>query len=148
MPIRSYRHHTYPGKEWIMTDASEGGGESGFGSWDVIDDNLPVLIDDFKHGLQAWIEWNLILNEEGGPSNISSSRNAPLFYNETLKEYLKQPSFYMFAHISKFVPEGSIRLNTTDIDVRSFSTSDIDSIAFLTPNNIISVIVCNPSDQG
>ena len=53
---------------------------------------------------------------------------------------IRQPAYYIIAHASKFVRPGSIRISST-------STEGLYSVAYLTPNNKIVLIVLNENKQ-
>lgn len=66
--------------------------------------------------------------------------DAPIVISADRKEFFKQPMFYTFGHISKFVPSGSVRV---DVTVSKDVFNDIQIIAFLRPDNLTSIIVHN-----
>ncbi|CAG2061995.1 unnamed protein product, partial [Timema podura] len=84
----------------------------------------------------GWIEWNLALSVEGGPSWMGNSADSPVIVNATADEFYKQPLFYALAHFSKFVPPGSVHIGLETED-----DGGISNIAFLTPEGNTVVIL-------
>jgi glucosylceramidase len=58
----------------------------------------------------GWIDWNLALNPGGGPTYLNNFLGTPIIVNATANEFYKQPIFYALAHLSKFEPPGSKRI--------------------------------------
>lgn len=129
------------------------------------------IIEDLSHYVAGWIDWNLILNEgkkksirlliliefnihflpsiilneEGGPSYINNTVDAAVILNSTTKnEFYKQPIFYVLAHFSKFIPPDSVRIYSK---LNGFRARNIKTIAFLLPDNTVTVILYNHSDK-
>lgn len=103
----------------------------------VAHDSHACLRQVLGHWVCGWIDWNLALNLNGGPTYLNNTLDASIIVNATANEFYKQPMFYALAHLSKFVPPGSkrIQLKTTD--------SDIDTVAFLRPDETVAVVLLN-----
>ncbi len=56
------------------------------------------------------MDWNLALNEEGGPSWASFSLDSTIIVNAEKDEFYRQPTFYSMGHFSKYIPEDSVRI--------------------------------------
>ena len=101
--------------------------------------NGPVCLRQvINHWVSGWIDWNLALNTVGGPTYLNNFLDAPIIVNATANEFYKQPIFYTLAHLSKFVPPGSKRIQLT-----STTDSGIDNVAFLRPDTIVVVVLLN-----
>ena len=101
--------------------------------------NTPVCLRQvLNHWVCGWIDWNLALNTDGGPTYLHNYLDAAIIVNATANEFYKQPIFYALAHLSKFVPPGSKRIQLT-----STTDSGIDNVAFLRPDNIVAVVLLN-----
>ncbi len=78
------------------------------------------IFSDLESGASAWIYWNLILDEKGGPYLLSEvHRDGPDNYqhpvviiNRHTKEITYTALYYYLAHFSKFVRPGSYRIRT------------------------------------
>lgn len=90
-----------------------------------------------NHWVSGWIDWNMVLDETGGPTYINNNVDSPIIVNKTAQEFYKQPMYYVLGHFSKFIPPGSVRIES------SVSTADIKVTAFLRPDNGISLIIFN-----
>ncbi|KAM3959510.1 lysosomal acid glucosylceramidase-like isoform 1-T2 [Aphomia sociella] len=139
----------HPEKFILNTEASTGVSDKEnpvlLGSWDRAQQYIKDIIQDLNYNLVAWMEWNLCLNEKGGPTYVGNNIDAPIIVFPDKKQFVKQPMYYALGHFSKFIPRGSKR-----IDVKSNfpSSFKLDNVAFLTPNNTIVVVLYNDSDQA
>lgn len=65
--------------------ATEGCQEKGpwFGSYDPADRYIYDILNDFEHGTEAWIDWNLVLDRDGGPTQgVVNQCHAPIMLDE------------------------------------------------------------------
>lgn len=87
------------------------------------------------------VDWNLVLNEQGGPNYVNNFVDSPIIYvNGTI---FKQPTFYAIAHFSKFLQGDCTRIQST---LNYAGTATVESIAFeCTDKNV--VIIHNYGDK-
>ena len=50
------------------------------------------IINDLNRWTRAWLDWNLILDEKGGPNHVGNYCSAPIIYDTSkMKFYTKVP---------------------------------------------------------
>lgn len=99
------------------------------------------IIGDLQAGMCAFYDWNLLLDEKGGPNHVGNYCHAPFLYDTVEHKLMPQKTqeqYYMFSH---FILPGSVRIASTKY------TEQIDEVAYLTPENKIVVLLLNKSDQ-
>ncbi|KDR16212.1 Glucosylceramidase, partial [Zootermopsis nevadensis] len=135
-------HDLFPDKFILYTEASfipdSGSPAVLFGDWGRAERLSKDILDVLNHWVTGWIDWNLALNTIGGPTYLNNNLDSPIIVNSTANEFYKQPIFYSLAHLSKFVPPGSKR-----IQLNSTAESGVDNVAFLRPDNIVAVVLLN-----
>mmetsp|Transcript_48365 Transcript_48365/g.121754 ORF Transcript_48365/g.121754 Transcript_48365/m.121754 type:complete len:509 (-) Transcript_48365:197-1723(-) len=109
------------------------------------------ILGDLLNGVVGWTDWNLVLDENGGPNHAKNFVDAAIIA-DTQKNVLHYqiPYFYM-GHFSRFIPPGSVRIgldkaghtDTPESDLSLFSALEL--AAFLTPEADIVVVVMNRS---
>lgn len=99
------------------------------------------IIGNINNGTEAFIDWNLFLDENGGPNHVGNFCSAPIQGNTETDEVIYNPSYYYIGHFSKYIPSGSKR-----IGVSKFS-DQIEATAFLTPGGDRVVVILNRSDR-
>lgn len=111
------------------------------GKWARAEKYALRIIQDLQHHVAGWIDWGLVLDESGGPNYVNNTVEAPIILNTTTnREFYKQPIFYVLGHFSKFIPPGSVRI---DAKLRGFQSNKIKIVAFLCPNQTVSIILYN-----
>ncbi|XP_069690962.1 lysosomal acid glucosylceramidase-like isoform X2 [Periplaneta americana] len=108
------------------------------GNWDRGENYSFNIIQDMNNWAGGWIDWNLVLNVDGGPNWVGNVVDAAVIVNATADEFYKQPMFYAQAHFSKFVLAGStrIRLHTED-------DKGLEHIAFIRPDDVVVIVLLN-----
>ncbi len=71
---------------------------------------------DLLNYSQGFIDWNLLLNEQGGPNHVGNFCEALIIYNRNTKELIYNPSYYIVKHFSHFINKGAKRIYTNEID--------------------------------
>jgi glucosylceramidase len=78
------------------------------------------IISDIEANTSAWIYWNMVLDEKGGPWLVSEIHGDPqdnvqhsvVVINRKTKKVTYTGLYYYLAHFSKFVRPGSVRIQT------------------------------------
>jgi len=112
-------------------------------SWDTFDEwhwgeNYgEAMIRDFNNGAVAWTDWNILLDETGGPNHVGNFCFAPVHAKTKEGTLHYMNSYYYIGHFSKFILPGAKRIAC------SSSRQQLLSTAFLNPDGSTVVIVMN-----
>lgn len=98
------------------------------------------MINDFNNGTVAWTDWNILLDENGGPNHVGNFCFAPVHGNTKTGQLTFTNSFYYIGHFSKFIRPGAKRISSVT------SSNSIISTAFKNKNNSISIVVMNTTN--
>jgi glucosylceramidase len=79
-----------------------------------------IIFNDLEAGTSAWLYWNAILDETGGPWAVSPIHGNPdpnaqhpvIIINKHTHEITYTGTYYYLAHFSKFVRPGAVRVET------------------------------------
>jgi glucosylceramidase len=99
------------------------------------------MINDFNCGTVGWTDWNILLDETGGPNHVKNFCFAPVHADTKTGELIYTNSYYYIGHFSKFVRPGAKRVASSP------SRSQLLSAAFVNPDGKVSVVVMNKSDK-
>ncbi|XP_055302938.1 putative glucosylceramidase 3 [Sitodiplosis mosellana] len=110
------------------------------GSWPRAEELIKILMETLQHNVAAYVDWNLILLETGGPSYLGSFIEAYILANEDFTVFYKQPLFYAMAHFAKFISPHSIRISSAVINP---GKSQVITVAYLRPDNKVCVVLYN-----
>lgn len=97
------------------------------------------IINDMNHHMNAYIDWNLVLDYNGGPNWANNNCKAPIILNEAKTDYIKTPIYYYIAHFSKYIKEGYRKIAVSTYSI------DIYTVAFTSDKEIV-LIVLNPNN--
>ena len=142
----------YPDKELVFTEGCVEGGPRN-GAWFTGERYAHNIFNDLNNGCTAWIDWNILLDMEGGPNHVGNFCDAPILADASENKLYYQSSYYYIGHFSRFIQPGAIRLFTEiegymtpcTIDGRVGNT--IECTAFKNPDATISFIVYNRTEE-
>lgn len=135
-------HETYPGTNLFFTE----GCKEKFNLGQVYDWKLgekygSSMIRDFNNGMVGFTDWNILLDETGGPNHVGNFCFAPVHGNTKTGELIYTNEFYYIGHFSKFILPGARRI------ISSSSRSQLLTTAFKNPDGSVAVIVMNQGDS-
>ena len=132
----------FPDKKLIFT---EGCNES-YDESRINDPKLPeryakAMINDFNNGTVAWTDWNILLNEYGGPNHVGNFCFAPVHGDTKTGKIKFTNSYYYIGHFSKFVRPGAKRVSV------GTTSNQLTSTAFVNDDDSLVAIVLNENDH-
>lgn len=83
------------------------------GSWERGEDYAFDIIETLNRQVSGWIDWNMALDKQGGPSWAENFVDSPIIVDSERNEFYKQPMYYALAHFSRLFRPGSSVLQTT-----------------------------------
>ena len=130
----------YPDKNLIFTEGCpESFNPAMYNYWGLGEAYGRSMINDFNNGTVGWTDWNILLDETGGPNHVKNFCFAPVHANTKTGQLIYTNSYYYIGHISKFVRPGAKRI------ISSASRSQLLTTAFINEDGKIAVIVMNQS---
>ena len=99
------------------------------------------MINDFNSGTVGWTDWNILLNEKGGPNHVQNFCFAPIHADTRTNQLIYTPTYYYIGHFSKFIKPGAKCISTAT------SRSTIESTSFQNPDGQIVTVVMNKTDN-
>jgi len=99
------------------------------------------MINDFNNGTVAWTDWNILLDETGGPNHVQNFCFAPIHAITSTGELHYTNSFYYIGHFSKFIKPGAKRVQAVP------SRQPLLSTAFINTDGSLVTVVMNDSSN-
>jgi len=100
------------------------------------------MINDFNNGTVGWTDWNILLNQNGGPNHVGNFCFAPIHADTNSGELIYTPSYYYIGHFSKFIRADAKRVST------SVSRSSLLSTSFLNVDGKMVTVVMNQTNKS
>jgi glucosylceramidase len=135
-------NEAYPSKKLLFTEGcNERFDPAKYQFWPNAERYGKSIINDFNKGTVGWTDWNILLDQTGGPNHVGNFCFAPIHADTSTGELIYTPSYYYIGHFSKFIRPGAKRVSTT------VSRSLILSTSFLNNDGKMVTVVMNQSKQ-
>lgn len=135
-------YEAFPDKHLIFTEGCKEAFDMGkVDDWKLGEMYGRQMIHDFNNGTAGWTDWNILLDETGGPNHVKNLCFAPLHADTRTGRLIYTNSFYYIGHFSRFVRPGAKRV------VSSPSRSALLSTAFVNTDGKVAAVVMNRGDQ-
>jgi len=134
-------HEVFPDKELIFT---EGCVEySRFGTDQLKNAQMYAhdILGNLNGGMTGSIDWNIFLDEKGGPNHVGNFCDAPIMVNTQTGEMEVKLSFDYIGHFSKYIQPGAKRIGLSKY------TSDLEVTAFKNPEGTLAVVLLNRTEK-
>ena len=99
------------------------------------------MLNDINSGATGWTDWNILLDETGGPNHTGNFCFAPVHCDTRTGQLIYTNAFYYIGQFSKFVRPGARRIAVSSNRVT------LQSTGFVNKDGSIVVIVMNTTDE-
>ena len=99
------------------------------------------IIGSLNNHVDGWIDWNMVLDTQGGPNWFKNWCVAPVIVDPDKDEVYFTPLYYTLTHFSKFIRPEAVRIGFNNTDESLMIT------AALNPDGSIAVIVLNMNEE-
>jgi glucosylceramidase len=135
-------HETYPNTNLIFTEGCvENFKFDQVNDWKLGERYGNSMINDFNAGTVGWTDWNVLLDETGGPNHVGNYCFAPIIADTRTGKLIYTNAYYYIGHFSKFIRPGAKRVAATT------NRDWLSSTAFVNPDGKVAVVVMNSGDK-
>ncbi|MEP6612568.1 MAG: glycoside hydrolase family 30 protein [Mucilaginibacter sp.] len=133
----------FPDKNLIFTEGCvEKFDFSRLNDWSLGERYGLSMINDFNAGTVGWTDWNVLLDEKGGPNYVGNFCFAPVHADTRNGSLIYTNSYYYLGHFSKFIHPGAKRI------VSAASRDKLLTTAYINPDGKLAVVVMNRGDEN
>jgi glucosylceramidase len=100
------------------------------------------IIGCLNNGVDGWVDWNMVLDRQGGPNWAKNWCVAPVIVDPEQDEVYITPLYYTLAHFSRYIRPGAVRIGFENTSENVIITTARN------PDGSIAVIVFNPEEKG
>ncbi|MFT5753722.1 MAG: glucosylceramidase [Flavobacterium sp.] len=100
------------------------------------------IIGCLNNQVDGWIDWNMVLDKQGGPNWFKNWCVAPVIVDPEKDEVYFTPLYYTMAHFSKFMRPGAVKIGCV------IDSKDVVSTAVKNPDGSIAVAIFNPTETS
>ncbi len=105
--------------------------------------NIIVSID---HWLKGWIDWNIVLDQDGGPNHVGNFCGAPIMIDVNTKEVYYTPIFHVLAQFSRTIRPGDKAVQT-ELELAGLGSDDLHACATINSKNLLSIQLLNTTKK-
>lgn len=135
-------NESYPNMNLLFTEGTvEGFRADRYQYWPNAERYGHSMINDFNRGTVGWTDWNILLDQNGGPNHVGNFCFAPIHADTESGELIYTPTYYYIGHFSKFVRPDAQRVST------SSSRSVLMATSFVNQGGGMATIVMNQTDK-
>lgn len=110
--------------------------------YSVVERYVTYLLEGIEHRMHGFIDWNMVLDKQGGPNHVSNFCGAPLMVDTDSKQLYYTPYYYALKQISN-----TLRPGDTIYTVSGKENTPLYGIASVNPQGKLAIQLYNQSDQ-
>jgi glucosylceramidase len=134
---------TFPNKKLMFTEGcTDRFDATRINDWSLGEIYGHSMVNDFNNGTVGWTDWNILVDETGGPNHVGNFCFAPVIGDTKKGELTFTNSFYYIGQFSKFIRPGARRI------ISSSNRDMLETTAFKNADGKIAVVVMNRSDKS
>ncbi|MBC7934311.1 MAG: glycoside hydrolase family 30 protein [Rhizobacter sp.] len=131
-------HEAYPDKNIFFTEGcAESFNATRYNAWVLGEEYGRSMINDFNNGMVGFTDWNILLDETGGPNHVQNFCFAPVHGDTKTGKLIYTNAYYYIGHFSKFIQPGAKRVAATA------TRSQLLTTAFKNEDGKLVVVVMN-----
>ncbi len=131
-------YESFPDKHIIFTEGcAESFNAARYNAWSLGEEYGRSMINDFNNGMVGFTDWNILLDETGGPNHVQNFCFAPVHADTRTGKLIYTNAYYYIGHFSKFIQPGAKRIAATA------TRSQLLTTAFKNPDGTTVVVVMN-----
>ncbi|MEM9410131.1 MAG: glycoside hydrolase family 30 beta sandwich domain-containing protein, partial [Planctomycetota bacterium] len=133
----------FPEVQVLLTEACvEGFDPSRYQHWPNAERYGNALVGDLNAGAVGWLDWNILLNDQGGPNHVGNYCFAPVHVDSETGQLIFTPSYYYLGHFSKFIRPNARRVSAVS------SRSSLMTTSFMNEDHQLATVVLNLGEKS
>jgi glucosylceramidase len=100
------------------------------------------IIGCLNNWVDGWVDWNMVLDRQGGPNWFKNWCVAPVLVDPDVDEVYFTPLYYTMAHFSKYIRPGAVVFEVENTDAA------LQVTAAKNPDGTIAVVVFNEGETA
>ncbi|WP_371374932.1 glycoside hydrolase family 30 beta sandwich domain-containing protein [Thalassotalea aquiviva] len=104
------------------------------------------IIVSFNNYMNGWIDWNIVLDHNGGPNHVGNFCGAPIMIDTNTKEVYYTPIFHVLSQFSQTIRPGDKAVQTETI-LAGLDSDALHASATVNDNNVLSVQLLNTTKE-
>ena len=99
------------------------------------------IIGCLNNWVDGWVDWNMVLDKQGGPNWFKNWCIAPVIVDPDADEVYLTPLYYTLSHFSRYIRPGATRIGF------ELSDTSLMATAAKNPDGTIAIVLFNPTND-
>ena len=95
-------------------------------------------LHDLNNGCEGFLDWNLLLDREGGPNHLGNFCHAPILADTASGTINENSAYYAIGHFSRVIRAGAVRIGV--------ESNKAAATAVQNPDGSLACVLLNDSD--
>jgi len=104
------------------------------------------IIVSINHWLRGWIDWNVVLDQRGGPNHVGNFCGAPIMIDTESKHVYYTPIYYILAQFSRTIRPGDKAVQT-EKTLDGLDNDALHACATINDKKLLTVQLLNTTKQ-
>ena len=104
------------------------------------------IIVSLNNWMSGWIDWNVVLDSQGGPNHVGNFCGAPIMIDTDTGQVYYTPVYYVLAQLSRTIRPGDVAIQASTV-LDGLSDDDLHASASVSDSGLLSVQVLNTTKQ-
>ncbi len=131
----------FPDKELIFTEGCVEYSRFGTNQLENAQMYAHDILGNLNGGMNAFIDWNIFLDEKGGPNHVGNHCDAPIMVDTEQGTFHTNLSYDYIGHFSRYILPGAKRIALTKY------TYDLEATAFLNTDGSVVMTALNRTEK-
>jgi glucosylceramidase len=106
--------------------------------------NIIVSLD---HWVSGWVDWNIVLDREGGPNHVGNFCGAPIMIDTATQDVYYTPIYHVLAQFSRTIRPGDQAVQTRRV-LAGLGSDDLHACATINADGLLSVQLLNTTQEA
>lgn len=98
------------------------------------------IIGCLNNQVDGWVDWNMVLDRQGGPNWFKNWCVAPVIVDDKNNEVYFTPLYYVMSHFSKFMRPDAVKIGCVA------NNKELKVTAVQNPDKSIALVIFNPTE--
>jgi glucosylceramidase len=132
--------------DWAYTASWAGPGAADHPRYTPVHRYARDIIVGLDHWLTGWVDWNVVLDRDGGPNHVGNYCGAPIMIDTATQEVYYTPIYFVLSQFSRTIRPGD-RAVWTRADLGGLEPDALHACATVDDGGLLSVQLLNTTSR-
>jgi glucosylceramidase len=134
--------------DWAYTASWMGDGAAGHPMYTPVHRYARNIIVGLDHWIGGWVDWNIVLDRNGGPNHVGNFCGAPIMIDTATREVYYTPIYHILSQFSRTIRPGDRAVWTRRVLGGELGSDDLHACATINGDGLLSVQLLNTTKNA